>query len=96
MSRDWTRAEIQAVSVAMKAKGDMGYEEFCAYLEQCTEKVVIVHLSDGDTITTRIHGTDEDIRAYYRVGSRLNMGMVGDRLVDIVAVDIVDPIRNTL
>ena len=42
----------------------MGYEEFCKHLELCTEKVVVVHLADGDTITTRIHGTDEDIRAY--------------------------------
>lgn len=52
----------------------MGYEEFCQHLELCTEKVVVVHLADGDTITTKIHGTDEDIRAYYRVGSVLNMG----------------------
>ena len=44
----------------------MGYEEFCQHLELCTEKVVVVHLADGDAITTRIHGTDEDIRAYYR------------------------------
>ena len=44
----------------------MGYEEFCQHLELCTEKVVVVHLADGDTITTRIHGTDEDIRAYLK------------------------------
>ena len=36
MSRDWTPAELQAVSTAMKARGEMGYEEFCAYLERCT------------------------------------------------------------
>ena len=62
----------------------MGYEEFCQHLELCTEKVVVVHLADGDTITTRIHGTDEDIRAYYRVGSVLNMGAERDRLVEVV------------
>lgn len=90
MSRDWTPAEIQAVSAAMKAKGNMGYEEFCAHLEQCTEKVVVVRLSDGDTITTRIHGTEKDIRDYYRIGSRLNMGADGDRMVEIVTVDIRD------
>lgn len=90
MSRDWTPAEIQAVSAAMKAKGDMGYEEFCAYLEQCTEKVVVVHLDDGDTITTRIHGTEEDIRAYYRVGSALNVGGEHDRMAAVVAVDIME------
>ena len=95
MSRDWTPAELQAVSNAMRARGEMGYEEFCQYLELCTEKVVVVHLADGDTITTRIHGTDEDIRAYYRVGSGLNMGAEFDRLVEIVAVDIMEPPGNT-
>lgn len=95
MSRDWTPAELQAVSAAMKAKGNMGYEEFCAHLEQCTEKVVVVHLSDGDTITTRIHGTEQDIQDYYRIGSCLNMGTADDRLVEIVAVDIENASRNT-
>lgn len=94
MSKDWTPAEIQAVSAAMKAKGNMGYEEFCAHLEQCTEKVVVVRLSDGNTITTRIHGTEADIRAYYRVGSILNMGTERDRLVEIVGVDIIAPPGN--
>ena len=96
MSRDWTPAELQAVSDAMKAQGDMSYEEFCRHLELCTEKVVVVRLADGDTITTRIHGTDEDIRAYYRVGSRLNLGTGCDRLVEIVAVDIEDAGKNTI
>ena len=95
MSRDWTPAELQSVSAAMKAKGNMSYEEFCTHLEQCTEKVVAVHLADGDTITTRIHGTEQDIRDYYRIGSCLNMGAAGDRLVEIVAVDIVDVSGNT-
>lgn len=95
MSRDWTPDEIQAASAAMKAQGHMGYEEFCAHLELCTEKVVVVHLADGDTITTRIHGTDEDIRAYYRIGSVLNMGAERDRLVAVVAVDIMEPPGNT-
>lgn len=90
MSRDWTPAELQAISDIMKARGEMGYEEFCAHLEQCTEKVVVVRLADGDTITTRIHGTEEDIRAYYQVGSVLNMGAEHDRLVEVVAVDIED------
>ena len=94
MSRDWTPAELQAVSAAMRARGEMGYEEFCAHLEQCTEKVVVVHLADGNTITTRIHGTDEDIRAYYRIGSVLNMGTERDRLVAVVAVDIMEPPVN--
>lgn len=80
MSRDWTPAELQDVSAAMESRGEMGYEEFCRHLELCTKKVVVVHLDDGDTITTRIHGTDEDIRDYYRIGSMLNMGAGYDRL----------------
>lgn len=94
MSKSWTPEELAAASAAMKAEGHMSYEEFCAYLERCTEKVVVVHLADGDTITTRIHGTDEDIRAYYRVGSALNMGAERDRLVEVVAVDIMEPPGN--
>lgn len=95
MSRDWTPAELRAVSDAMRGRGEMGYEEFCQHLELCTEKVVVVHLTNGDTITTRIHGTNEDIRAYYRVGSVLNMGAEHDRLVAVVAVDIIDALGNT-
>lgn len=30
MGKDWTPAELQAASAAMKAAGYMGYEEFCA------------------------------------------------------------------
>ncbi len=29
MSRDWTPAELQAASEAMKASGNLSYEEFC-------------------------------------------------------------------
>ena len=94
VSRDWTPAELHAVSDAMRARGEMGYEEFCQHLELCTEKVVVVHLADGDTITTRIHGTDEDIRASYRAGSVLNMGAEHDRLVAVVAADIMEPPGN--
>lgn len=95
MSKSWTPEELAAASAAMRAEGHMSYEEFCAYLERCTEKVVVVHLADGDAITTRIHGTEQDIRDYYRIGSCLNMGAAGDRLVEIVAVDIVDVSGNT-
>lgn len=95
MSKSWMPEELAAASAAMKAEGHMSYEEFCAYLERCTEKVVVVHLADGDAITTRIHGTEQDIRDYYRIGSCLNMGAAGDRLVEIVAVDIVDVSGNT-
>ncbi len=95
MSKSWTPEELAAASAAMKGEGHMSYEEFCAYMERCTEKVVVVHMADGDAITTRIYGTEQDIRDYYRIGSCLNMGAAGDRLVEIVAVDIVDVSGNT-
>ena len=34
MSKDWTPAELQAASEAMKAAGHMGYEDFCEELER--------------------------------------------------------------
>lgn len=34
MSKDWTPEELQAASEAMKASGNMGYEEFCEELEK--------------------------------------------------------------
>ena len=91
----WTPEELAAASAAMKGEGHMSYEEFCAYLERCTEKVVGVHLADGDAITTRIHGTEQDIRDYYRIGSCLNMGAAGDRPPPPAAPEPVDVSRNT-
>jgi hypothetical protein len=38
MSRDWTPEELQAVSAAMKASGEMSYEEFCIELERQTKE----------------------------------------------------------
>lgn len=91
MSRDWPPAELQVVSAAMEARGEMGYEEFCAEMERqgCFGRLTRVTLADGNTITTRINGTDEEILAYYRVGSTLNVGAVHDDLVEIAAVEIV-------
>lgn len=39
MSRDWTPTELTAASAAMKASGNMGYEEFCSELEEHIKKV---------------------------------------------------------
>lgn len=39
MSRDWTPEEIQAASAAMKAAGQLGYEEFTAEVE-AIDKIV--------------------------------------------------------
>lgn len=34
MSRNWTRDELQAASAAMKAGGQLSYEEFCRSISQ--------------------------------------------------------------
>lgn len=34
MSRDWTQDELTTASTAMKAAGQMSYEEFCTELEK--------------------------------------------------------------
>lgn len=34
MSRSWTPEEIQSASAAMKAEGNMGYEEFCEEMKK--------------------------------------------------------------
>lgn len=36
MSRDWTPDELTTASTAMKAAGQMSYEEFCTELEKQT------------------------------------------------------------
>jgi hypothetical protein len=38
VNKDWTPQELQAVSTAMKAAGEMSYEEFCIELERQTEE----------------------------------------------------------
>ena len=40
MSRDWTPAELQAVSDAMKARGDMSYEEFYQAVSDAIGKII--------------------------------------------------------
>lgn len=44
MSKDWTPAELQAASAAMKAAGHMSYEEFCDELAKNPLKLVLRHV----------------------------------------------------
>lgn len=37
MSKSWTPEELAAASAAMKAEGNMSYEEFCAALEHTSD-----------------------------------------------------------
>lgn len=53
-------------------------------------RCVKVTFSDGDTITTDMHGalTDDEICSYYKIGRVFNLGCVEDRLVKVTDVEI--------
>jgi hypothetical protein len=51
-------------------------------------RVVKVTFSNKDTITTSINGTDSEIRDYYKIGKVFNLGVVDDKLVKVVSVEI--------
>ena len=57
MSKDWTPEELQAASAAMKEAGEMGYEEFCAEIEEQEAKQKIEAFgkvqADGDHFCPR-------------------------------------------
>ena len=57
MSRDWTPAEIQTASEAMKAAGHMGYEEFC---EEFDRVGFVVKAADGSTVQLKPQVPTED------------------------------------
>ncbi len=50
---------------------------------------IVVTYSDGDTVTTWINGTEDEIRSYFAVGQTFNLGRgEHDRLVQVVSVEI--------
>lgn len=49
-------------------------------------KTVKVMFSNGDSVITKINGTESDIRAYY-IGKVFNIGTCGDLLVKAVSVE---------
>lgn len=89
MSRDWTPEELAAASSAMKAQGNMSYEEFCNELNDPSRAIytVKVTLADGNTITTRINGTPNNIMKYYRIGNFMNVGRTDDNLSQIQTIE---------
>ena len=52
-------------------------------------KEVKVLFSNGDTITTRINGTKEEILQYYKVGKIFNLGCESDNLQRVVKVEFI-------
>ena len=53
-------------------------------------KVVKVTFTDGDTITTSINGTNDEIKAYYRIGRQFNIGSVDDNMQLVTALEFID------
>ena len=54
-------------------------------------KAVKVTFGNGNTITTNINGTDEEIRAYYSIGKQFNLGdgAGGDLMANVVSVEFI-------
>ena len=50
-------------------------------------RTVTVTFTDGDTLTTSINGTDQEITAYY-LNHTFNLGVVADRIVQATHVHI--------
>lgn len=46
MNRGWTPAELEAASEAMKASGNLGYEEFCEETEKAPLRLFVKMLTD--------------------------------------------------
>jgi len=53
MSRDWTQEELKNASIAMKAAGHLGYEEFC---EQLDKTIFTAYCKDADNNIIKISG----------------------------------------
>lgn len=52
--------------------------------------LIKVFFANGDAITTRINGTEQEIRGYYRIGSVFNLGTIGDNLQRVTAIEFLD------
>lgn len=52
-------------------------------------KTAKVLFDNGDSITTGINGTDEEIRDYYKIGRQFNLGHNGnDLMAQVTSVEI--------
>ena len=51
---------------------------------------VKVSFADGDTITTRINGTEQEIRDWYAVGSVFNLGSVDDNMQRVTGIEFLN------
>jgi len=54
------------------------------------KRIVKVHYSNGDTISTWINGTYQEICKYFAVGSWFNIGTVSDDMQQIKLLEFLD------
>ena len=52
-------------------------------------KTIKVIFKNGDSLTTKINGTEDEIKAYY-VGKVFNLGCVEDDLQEAIGVEFLD------
>lgn len=52
-------------------------------------RVVKVLFGNGDSITTSINGTNDEIKAYYAVGRMFNIGQVDDNMQAVTSLEFV-------
>ena len=58
-------------------------------------KTAIVQFDNGDTVTTSINGTDEEIRRYYQIGKEFNLGDGElDLMAKVVSVETINKIEK--
>ena len=50
-------------------------------------RLVKVGFKNGDSITTRINGTEQEIRDWYKIGSPFNLGIVDDNIQKVVSLE---------
>lgn len=52
-------------------------------------RVVKVLFGNGDSITTSINGTEDEIKRYYAIGRPFNIGSVEDNMQNVTALEFV-------
>ena len=50
-------------------------------------QTVKVTYSDGDTITTGINGTNQEIKEYFAIGRTFNIGNLHDNMQQVTALE---------
>ncbi len=52
-------------------------------------KIIKITFTSGDSITTRINGTESAIREYYKIGNKFNLGIVDDKFDFVKEIEFI-------